>query len=180
MMLFIFLGGLYSFYLSLPFGVIMAMVALFNLNMLLSGELFFSRTQNISFVLSMGVLFVVAELGYFLSRGVTFPSITDNATIVTAIFRANFTLVLFEEIIFRSIIWRYLQNWGLKNYQVIFAQAFLFWIIHFYYYSQLVLFWIYLPFISILYGVIVYKSKSILPSFVMHYLHNFAVALLFM
>ena len=156
----------------------MTIAALFNLSMLLSKELFFSRTQYSPSVIAIAVLFILIQLIYFLWIGKTFPSIPGDVEILAVLFKANFTLVIFEEVIFRGILWRYLENSGLKKYQVVFTQAFFFWAVHFYYYPHLLFFWIFLPFISILLGVIVYKSKSIFPSFVLHYLYNFFAVLL--
>jgi membrane protease YdiL (CAAX protease family) len=178
MALFVFLGGLYSFFIPQPIGAMMTMVALFNLNMLLSKELSFSRIQFGVSVFALIILFIVLQLIYFLWIGETFSSVTHDVKVVSVLFKANFTWAIFEEIIFRGILWRYLKNKGLKEYQVVFTQAFFFWLVHFYYYPHLIFFWIFVPVASVLFGVITYKSRSLLPSFIVHYFFNFVSTLL--
>jgi len=72
----------------------------------------------------------------------------------------------------------FLKNLNLKDNLIIVIQAFLFWIFHsFYLFSLPITFWIYLPYQSIIFGIIVWRTKSIGSSTIGHFLNNILIAL---
>ena len=177
MKLFIFLGYIYPLIAFHPIGILVFLVAIFNSNFLFPRSLVSRTRYGVYTFLSSGAS-VATALIYFWWLGKPWPMISGTDILNTAI-KANFTLVFYEELVFRGILWMFLEKIGLKKYQVIAAQAFFFWIIHFYYlFLSPVFFWIITPVFSILFGVIVYKSKSLFPGFVSHYLYNFLSILL--
>lgn len=73
-----------------------------------------------------------------------------------------------EEPLFRGLLWGYLKSKGMKNLWICFLQAGLFWAGHIYYIGTGINFWIVHPLVALLLGLIVWKSKSITHSIVVH------------
>jgi membrane protease YdiL (CAAX protease family) len=73
-----------------------------------------------------------------------------------------------EEPLFRGFLWGYLKGKGITNGRICLIQAGLFWIGHIYYIGTGVNFWIVHPLLALLLGLIVWKSKSITHSMVVH------------
>jgi len=83
--------------------------------------------------------------------------------------------IVFEEIIFRGALWAYLKSFGISEQSAFYLQALLFWISHrqFLLLGYPYLFWIVVPSSAILFGILVWRSKSLTPSTVSHFLFNF-------
>jgi len=88
--------------------------------------------------------------------------------------------IVFEEILFRGVLWMLLIDLKLSPRTVVIIQALFFWTAHYQllfkgsYYT----FWVTLPIISLTYGIIVNKSKSISVTSLCHWINNFATALM--
>lgn len=81
--------------------------------------------------------------------------------------------MLVEEVIFRGLLWMYLEELGIPGIAIVIIQTLLFWGSHIYYmFSNPILFWFELPIASFLLGIIVWKYKSLTPSSVGHILFN--------
>jgi membrane protease YdiL (CAAX protease family) len=95
-----------------------------------------------------------------------------------ALLTASLPAVVFEEMLFRAVLWRFLRALGISELRVLLIQAFLFWISHHQMLAdgQLLDFWIVVPLISLILGYIVLKGKSITLSTISHYLYNFLLA----
>jgi|GEM_PF-1762641 len=89
-------------------------------------------------------------------------------------------LNVFEEVIFRGALWAYLRGVGVSERAAFTFQAFLFWIAHHRYLlqNQQYVFWISVPCVAILLGVLAWRSKSLTPSIICHFLFNFIGSLL--
>jgi membrane protease YdiL (CAAX protease family) len=169
--------GIYSFFLVQPMGIILSIAVIFNLNLLLSKDLVFARVRINQTILLLVLLFAIVQLGfYFLFVDKLQHNIGQN--FISDIFRANFALVFLEELIFRGIFWKSLEDRKLVWYQVILLQGILFWLIHLNSYASFIPFWIILPFSSLLFGTITQNSKSILPTLVMHYFYNLFIIIM--
>ncbi|MBV6401913.1 MAG: hypothetical protein CNIPEHKO_02216 [Anaerolineales bacterium] len=89
--------------------------------------------------------------------------------------QAYLALNVFEEVIFRGALWAYLRSLKLNDQAAFLVQAFLFWIAH----RSLLLanhpysFWVATPCIAILLGLLVWRTKSLTPSIISHFLFNF-------
>lgn len=82
-----------------------------------------------------------------------------------------FTLT--EELIFRGFLWMYLKNLNFHETVIIIFQAILFWLFHIYVLpSSPLSFWIYIPIMSLILGIITSYSKSLSPSTLAHFLYN--------
>lgn len=83
--------------------------------------------------------------------------------------------VVIEEIIFRGLLWMFLKFLGWTTPKIIVLQAILFWLFHAYYMFVFpILFWIIIPIMSIILGIMVWRYKSITPSTIVHILFNFS------
>ncbi len=80
--------------------------------------------------------------------------------------------IVFEEILFRGALWAYVRNLGLSEQAAFYIGAFLFWVSHYEYLSlnSPYPFWIAGPIIAILLGLMTWRSKSLTPSTISHFL----------
>lgn len=88
--------------------------------------------------------------------------------------------IVFEEVLFRGVLWAYVLSLGLSEQAAFYIQAILFWISH---RSLLLLsnpysFWVTLPVAAILLGLMTWRAKSLTPSTISHFLFNFVSQLL--
>jgi hypothetical protein len=176
--IFIFVGYLYSLLLPLELGIFLAPATTLILWLLLSNKLQFAHTplhfkQVAVFILIILVPLIIKSIS--LGTSATLP---DAKTIIEGFFTANLPLVVFEEVLFRGLLWMHLISMGFQRYQVIFTQGLLFWFSHLYYFkSDPISFWFWLPLSSIMLGIIVWRSKSISQSTIGHFLYNFLLQL---
>lgn len=84
----------------------------------------------------------------------------------------SLSAVVVEEIMFRGMLWMLLKDLNFSEIKIVSLQAILFWISHVYAFNNLAFFWINVPMISILLGIIVWRSKSITLSAIAHILIN--------
>lgn len=94
--------------------------------------------------------------------------------------QAYLALAIFEEVIFRGALWSYLRSRGFSERIAFSVQAVLFWIAH---HRNLLdgdeyFFWVAVPCMAILLGILAWRSKSITPSLIGHFLFNFTSQLL--
>ena len=83
--------------------------------------------------------------------------------------------VVIEEIIFRGLLCMFLKFLGWTIPKIIVLQAILFWLFHTYYmFAYPTLFWIIIPIVSIILGIMVWRYKSITSSTIVHILFNFS------
>lgn len=67
----------------------------------------------------------------------------------------------------------FLKDLGLNESRIFYIQALVFWISHInYLFESPIFFWIILPIVSLTYGYVVYRSKSLTPSTIAHILYN--------
>jgi membrane protease YdiL (CAAX protease family) len=174
-------GFLYVFYLTLDIGILVGITAVFvfwayrNNHFVLK-----NRSKNPSgtvLLISISVLLAVLPIFLFkptIEKPLTFQSIIES------VFEAQLALTVFEEVVFRGALWAYLRKLGLKDYAVFLTQAFLFWVAH----SKYLLiehsysFWVAIPLASLLFGFMVWRSKSLTPSTIAHFLFNFTAVLI--
>jgi len=79
---------------------------------------------------------------------------------------------ILEEPIYRGFLWGTLKNSGLNDFQSIVIQAGLFWISHMKMIQSPFSFFIIAPLISLILGLLMYKSKSIIPPLIFHIIYN--------
>jgi membrane protease YdiL (CAAX protease family) len=94
-------------------------------------------------------------------------------------FLTDLPLLVVEELIFRGMLWMFLDRLGWAVPKIIIFQAILFWLAHSYYISTFPFhFWVVIPIGSVLFGVLVWKTKSITSSTLAHLALNGFLALL--
>jgi len=172
---------LFLVYLPLELGLLAVIVAAYTFWMLKNHQLTFGNNAKINAkivaLILLALLPLIPTYFYMFSSSVNLPF--DRQSLLFAAFDANLPAIVFEEMLFRGVFWLFLGVLGLNDRKIVFAQAMLFWVAHY----QLLLsgssysFWIAIPFVSLLYGLIVWRSRSITPSAVSHFLYNFLVDL---
>lgn len=112
---------------------------------------------------------VVESLQYSAMKSAANPvmilieKIFDNLSFVT----------LIEEIMFRGILWKYLRNLGFREDTAFWGQAIVFWLFHAWkIVGTPISFFITIPMTTLAVSFLVYKSKQVFPSIVLHTLLN--------
>jgi membrane protease YdiL (CAAX protease family) len=96
-----------------------------------------------------------------------------------ALANVSFLGVVFEELLFRGILWMFIRTFGISDGKIVFVQALFFWLAHFpllgsgHQYS----FFLSIPLASVILGLIVLRSKSLTTSTIIHMLYNLVVGL---
>jgi membrane protease YdiL (CAAX protease family) len=101
-------------------------------------------------------------------------------TTFLAILITQLATIIFEEVLFRGALWAYVRDLGLSERAAFYIVAILFWVSHYEYLSlsSPYFFWIAVPILSILLGLISWRSKSLTRSTISHFLFNFTSALI--
>lgn len=98
----------------------------------------------------------------------------NDKLIINAFIGANLFGVAFEEFLFRGLLWKVLRDFGLTESKTLIVQAFVFWIAHYHLFlSGSLSFWVTIPFIALMLGIVIKQSKSLALSVVVHFLYNF-------
>jgi hypothetical protein len=175
--IFVIVGAVNSFILPMAFGVFLLLPTFINFWLFISNKLKFEYFPLNIRQISFFIFIILIPLFIRLLR--TSATLPDDKTFIEAIFTANLPLVVFEEVIFRGLLWMFLVKEGFKEYQIILIQGILFWFSHLYYFkSDPITFWFWLPLISIMLGIIVRRSKTISPSTIGHYSYNLLLTLI--
>lgn len=87
-------------------------------------------------------------------------------------FLSNIPIVIVEEVLFRGMLWMFLKDLNFSDLKIVVVQAILFWFYHVGVTNSLVDFWVILPIESVLFGLVVWKSRSITPGVFAHLLAN--------
>jgi uncharacterized protein len=171
MIFFILLGLTYAIFLYQSVGIILFLMAIYN-GSLLSKNPKFADTEFSLKTILLGVLGVLVVLIYFWTQADAL-AYQGKIDIGSAISRANTPLVFFEEFIFRGILWMMLRKIGLGERWILFIQAVLFGLAHFYFFFYYPVFlFVVIPILGILFGAMVYRSRSIFPSLMFHFVIN--------
>jgi membrane protease YdiL (CAAX protease family) len=169
--LFIVLGVVYSFLTPSAFGILLGVATILNFGVFFSSKSRFAKNElgTKNFFIFLAILLVL-DFIYFIVVQKAKLLMSDTA-IIEAVFWTNLPLIVAEEFLFRGLLWKFLRDFDLSENKIIYIQAFLFWLCHFY--LTPIVFWIFLPLISILLGCLTSRAKSITPGIFLHFLHNF-------
>lgn len=176
------LGGLlYAFHLTLDIGIFVGIATGF-VYWAYQGN-HFCLKNSVRYppgtVWLMFLLVLLALLPVFIYTP-TFKTSLNVQSVIASLFQTQLALIVFEEILFRGAFWAYLRERGLRERAAFSLPAILFWISHhrFLLLSDQYFFWIVAPLVSILLGLLAWRSKSLTPSTISHFLFNFTTALL--
>lgn len=169
-------GFLYLFYLTPDIGILVGITAAFvfwayqNNHFVLKNTL--EYPSGTVLLISISILLALLPVALFnprFERSLNFESILASA------FQAQLALTVFEEVIFRGALWAYLRDFGLKEWTIFVLQALLFWIAHSKYAFVEIpyTFWVAAPLASVFFGLLVWRSHSLTPSTIAHFLYNF-------
>jgi membrane protease YdiL (CAAX protease family) len=172
--LFIFTGVLLSaFYVPPPIGAITGIVVIvvvwyYRRGLLIFQRTEYSRTRVLSLILLSLTPPILTLLPFIFNKNF---SLSLNS-IFLAVYDADLATIIFEEVLFRGLFWMFLSKRNLTGGRIVIIQAIVFWVSHYYYFSNTILFWITTPIISLLFGMIVLRTKSIFQSTCAHFAYN--------
>lgn len=88
-------------------------------------------------------------------------------------FKEGISLLIVEEVMFRGLLWMFLKNLNFSVFKIVVLQAILFWLSHVYYANDYpILFWVLAPIAGIIFGIVVWRTRSITSSTIAHVLFN--------
>jgi membrane protease YdiL (CAAX protease family) len=100
-----------------------------------------------------------------------------NSYDVGWLFTSRLWGVIYEEMLFRGMLWMTLKSFKVDDKKILFIQAFLFWLAHISTLPSLS-FWTTVPLAALWYGFLVLSSKSLTSSTITHFIYNLSAALL--
>jgi membrane protease YdiL (CAAX protease family) len=179
------LGGiLYAFYLTPVIGIFVGMTAGF-MYVAYQYNLFVFKNpapypKGTGLLIFLSTLLALAPVLLFRLTVKTSLNFQAFISAFFGILIAQLAGIVFEEVIFRGALWASLQDFGLSERAAFFIQAILFWVAHHKYLSlnDPYFFLIALPIITILLGLLAWRSKSLTPSLIGHFLFNFITKIL--
>jgi membrane protease YdiL (CAAX protease family) len=169
--IFIFTGIVLSIYwYTSVLGILVGISALFILYIARSGQLnlkdalpgYWNKTIV---VLVWATLFCLLLVNY----KITFCEVGSRTALYYVVILSS---VVYEELIFRGLLWMFLKKMHLSERKVFYVQSFLFWIAHINYIENPFSFWLYVPMMSLILGILVWRSQSIFKSTIVHYVFN--------
>ncbi|MEP6896626.1 MAG: CPBP family intramembrane glutamic endopeptidase [Chloroflexota bacterium] len=172
--LFIF-AGLSGLYL-LPYNFFAGIALIYLLYILFGGRVIFGvsdRAAPRTILATVGVCVGVVALKIgFLSHIAIIDLLGDKQSIRHAL-TESIPFAIYEEAVFRGMLYMFLRDLGLNETKTIYVQAVLFWAKHVnYLISAPLMFWVILPILSLIYGYIAIRSKSLTSSSIVHILYN--------
>jgi membrane protease YdiL (CAAX protease family) len=112
-------------------------------------------------------LAVVESLKPDMYLGITISPGLGTFIVRRILFYLSFVAV-FEEMVFRGILWGFLRGIGLKDGKIFWMQALLFWLVHLPRVVNPITFFITIPVGVIIFSLLAYRSRQVFPSIVSH------------
>jgi membrane protease YdiL (CAAX protease family) len=135
----------------------------------------FTRTAPTVWIMSSLALLVFLLFILIIRDSLNLPSLEN-------IYRGYFNDILgpvFEEALFRGLFWGFLRDRKVKETRILIIQMLVFMAAHLIYaVLNPLAFWVIIPAIGMLLGLMVLRSKSIAPGTLLHVLYNIALDLL--
>jgi Type II CAAX prenyl endopeptidase Rce1-like len=179
LLIFIFSGIILSlYYLPTILGICTGLTTFFNFT--LYREEYFKFSIVPKNYVQVSAIIVIALLPFLViySWRLFSMGFRESESIWSILFSADLVGVTIEEVTFRSLLWMFLVKSNQSVVRIILLQAILFWIAHLEYISLPITFWFWTPWVSIWLGIIVWRSKSIAPSTLTHFIFNLLIALI--
>ena len=82
---------------------------------------------------------------------------------------------IYEELLFRGILWEYLRRSGMRENLVFWVQATIFWLLHIWRIGNPFYFFITLPIVTLMNSLLTRYSKQVVPSIFAHTITNVSV-----
>jgi len=88
-------------------------------------------------------------------------------------YKERISFLIVEEVTFRGLLWMFLKKLNFSEFKIVVLQAILFWLSHVYYANDnLISFWVVIPIVSVVLGIVVWRTRSITSSTIAHILFN--------
>jgi membrane protease YdiL (CAAX protease family) len=175
------LGGiLYVFYLPTNIGLLVGITTLLVIWAYFNDSFSFPDTIHYpSWTVPLVCISAAPVILYAMFFSPILKSNLNIQILYTCILQAQLAAVVFEEVIFRGVLWTVLRNLGLKEIMAYFISSLLFWMAHYRYLLQgsAYSFWFAIPLLAFLFGFMAWRTKSLTPGTIGHFLFNFLVAL---
>jgi membrane protease YdiL (CAAX protease family) len=177
----IILGGmLYVFYLPTNIGILVGITTLLMIWTYINN--YFSFPDTIHYPSWTVPLVCVSAAPVLLYALLFSPILKSSLTfhiLYISVLQAQLAAVVFEEVIFRGVLWTVLRNLGFQELLAYLLSSLLFWTAH---YRYLMLgntysFWFSIPLLAFLFGFMAWRTKSLTPGMIGHFLFNFLVVL---
>lgn len=176
-LIFIYSGILLSWIHFFPNGWLIGISVLTILFYFIKGEIVFEPLNRSARQISS--LIIIVFFIYICSFGDYFFGTQNMDNAISLFFSYLFSTAIYEEMIYRGLLWMFLKDKGWGDFKIIIIQAILFWLSHI---STVLVdpsqFFIVVPILSLILGYIVMRTKSLTPSTIFHVLYNFMVVLL--
>lgn len=130
-----------------------------------------SSYKTILFAVGGFIVLIAAVL--LLINNESLNSIVVNQKVDRFFFEA-IPISIFQEAIFRGILFMYLKDINLNDSRILFVSTILFWITHIHYLAEpsALAFWVVIPAVGLLFGYVALRSKSIAVSSIVHIFYN--------
>jgi len=167
------------FYLPLPINLLVVMLTAIVIRVWAQGNFLLYEEKspsNIPFHI-IGSILPILPLYAFSIHISGVPNL-NSIKLETIFFEANLPGIIFEEILFRGVLWVVLQDLNFKKEQILLYSIFAFWFSHYKMIFQGAdySFWVILPYISVYYGLMISKGQSLFRTFTYHVTINVLTA----
>jgi hypothetical protein len=161
----------------LPFGWIAGLLTVFIGSLDIMKRLSFKKIARPTWIYIYGSIFI-SFIGFMVlinpTRILTFQRIFPE------LFSWEYPSAIFEELFFRGFVWMLFSHLKISAPKIIIFQALLFWIAHLnYIFTSPFTFWLFAPIVGLLLGIIVWRSKSLVPSSLVHIVLNTSLLMIF-
>ena len=180
----LFSGILYAFYLIQSVGIFVGIAAGLIYWAYQTNQLVFKNPvpypKGIGFLILLTILLSLAPILLFHPTLKIPLNLQLFGTTFLEILIPQLASIVFEEMLFRGALWAYVRSLGLSDHVAFFIQAILFWVSHhqFLALNHPYSFWVALPIATILWGLMTWRSKSLTPSTISHFLFNITSGLM--
>jgi membrane protease YdiL (CAAX protease family) len=181
-LIFVFCGALVTLlFWSSYLGIIAGIGTLIVFLLLSIQRLRFNDTSNLSSIIVITLLGLapIILLRTLDNRFYSFDWLSVKQESIYLIIVSRLWSVVYEEMLFRGMLWMMLKNLTNSNWKVLFIQGFIFWIAHFSYLPRLS-FWISVPLSGLWFGLLLWRSKSLTPGTIVHFIYNLSIAIFMM
>lgn len=148
----------------------MAIAAIYAVYILFGNQVKFSVMDPKALWITLLIIGLFAGITVYMAG---FPIKIPNTEAVRHFLLNVIPGTIYEEAVYRGMLYMFLMDLGVSKPKAFFIQAFLFWITHINYLFMFPFyFWIILPIHSLIYGYIAMRSESLTASTFAHLLYN--------
>jgi len=163
------ISGLIILY-SLPYNCFVVMAAIYAVYILFGNKVKFGVVDLKALWMILLIIGLFAGITVYMAG---FPIKIPNTEVARRFLLQVIPGTIYEEAVYRGMLYMFLMDLGVSKSKAFYIQAFLFWTKHInYLFLFPFAFWIIIPILSLTYGYITMRSKSLTPSTFVHLLYN--------